>query len=79
MARHWTTKKYEQSIKLSAALEHGRQILEEQKHIPHCPTCGSTNIKRVSGTSKTISVAIFGLLSQKVKKQFHCNNRGYEW
>lgn len=51
----------------------------KQENIPTCPTCHSTNIKRVSGTSKAISVVMFGLLSQKVKKQFHCNNCGYEW
>ena len=49
------------------------------RNIPKCPTCQSTNIKRVSGTSKVVSVAVWGLLSQKVKKQFHCNNCGYEW
>ena len=45
----------------------------------HCPTCSSTNIKKVSGTSKAISAVMFGLFSQKVKKQFHCNSCGYEW
>lgn len=53
--------------------------LQQAKFIPKCPICQSTNIKRVSGTSKAISVALFGLLSQKVKKQFHCNNCGYMW
>lgn len=52
---------------------------EEKKFIPKCPTCQSANIKRISGTSKVFSVAMFGLFSQKVKKTFHCNNCGYEW
>lgn len=46
---------------------------------PKCPTCSSTDIKKVSDVSKAFSVAMFGLFSQKVKKQFHCNNCGYEW
>ena len=46
---------------------------------PHCPTCNSTNIKKISGLSKAGSVAMFGIFSQKVKKQMHCNNCGYEW
>lgn len=54
-------------------------IKKEHKNVPKCPTCQSTNIKKVSGTYKAVSVAMFGLLSQKVKKQFHCNNCGYEW
>ena len=40
----------------------------------HCPYCNSTNCKKISGISKATSVAIFGLFSQKVKKQWHCNN-----
>lgn len=51
----------------------------EEDNRPKCPTCNSTNIKRISGTSKAVSVALFGLLSQKVKKQWHCNNCGSEW
>ena len=63
--------------------KHNNELLENDKvkqaNVPKCPTCGSSNIKRVSGTSKAVSVVMFGLLSQKVKKQFHCNNCGYEW
>lgn len=50
-----------------------------QNNKPECPTCHSTNIKKVSLTSKASSVALWGLFSQKVKKTWHCNNCGYEW
>lgn len=56
-----------------------KQNKTEDDNVLKCPTCSSTNIKKVSGTSKAVSVAMFGLLSQKVKKKFHCNNCGYEW
>lgn len=46
---------------------------------PTCPTCGSTNIKKISGTSKVASVALWGIFSQKIKNNFHCNNCKYEW
>lgn len=46
---------------------------------PKCPTCGSTNLRKVSATSKVTSVALWGLFSQKVKKTWHCNECGYEW
>lgn len=52
---------------------------ESVKNVPKCPTCQSTNIKKVSTASKAGSVFMWGLLSQKVKKQWHCNNCGYEW
>lgn len=52
---------------------------EREANIPKCPTCGSTKIKKVSATSKAVSVGLFGLFSQKVKKTWHCNSCGYEW
>ena len=48
-------------------------------NIPHCPTCNSTNISRISTTAKVINVAMFGLLGQKRKHQFKCNDCKYEW
>ena len=42
----------------------------------HCPYCNSTNCKKISGVSKATSVAMFGIFSQKVKKQWHCNKCG---
>lgn len=50
-----------------------------QSNIPKCPTCQSPNIKKVSTASKAASVALWGIFSQKVKKQWHCNNCGSEW
>ena len=48
-------------------------------NVPKCPTCQSADIKKISVTSKAGSVALWGLFSQKVKKQWHCNNCGSEW
>lgn len=48
-------------------------------NIPKCPTCNSTNLKRISATAKVANIAMFGLLGNKRKKTFHCNNCGYEW
>ena len=45
----------------------------------NCPTCGSTNTEKISALSKGVSVGLFGIFSQKVKHQFHCNSCGYEW
>lgn len=48
-------------------------------NVPRCPTCQSTNIKKISGLSKAGSVAMWGIFSRKVHKQWHCNNCGSEW
>lgn len=51
----------------------------QEINIPKCPTCQSTDIKKMSTISKAGSVALWGLFSQKVKKQWHCNNCSSEW
>lgn len=48
-------------------------------NIPKCPTCSSTNLKKISATSKVVNTAMFGIWGTKRYKQFHCNNCGYEW
>lgn len=52
---------------------------KEEDNRPKCPTCGSTNLSKVSTMSKAGSVFMWGLFSQKVKKTWHCNNCKYEW
>lgn len=50
---------------------------EENK--PHCPTCNSTRVKRISGTAKVAGAVAFGLLSKTARSQFKCENCGYKW
>ena len=52
---------------------------ETQQNTPKCPTCGSTNLKKITATQKASNAVLFGLFGNKRKKQFHCNNCGYEW
>lgn len=66
-------------LKLSEFRRQNVERREAAKAIPKCPTCGSTNIQRISASSKAGSVFLFGLMSQKVKHQWHCNNCKYEW
>lgn len=46
----------------------------KDQHIPKCPICGSTNLKKLSFTNKAISVGVFGLLSNKINKTWECKN-----
>lgn len=39
-----------------------------------CPFCNSTNVNKISGTKKAMSIIGFGILSNKIGKQWHCNN-----
>lgn len=46
---------------------------------PHCPTCNSTNITKISGTKRFITTGLFGLASSNVGKTMECKNCGYKW
>lgn len=52
---------------------------KNQLNVPHCPTCNSTNIKKISSTRKIAGALGFGLLSKTAKSQFECLNCGYKW
>lgn len=61
-----------------AKAERQKRVQEYKKaansHIPKCPICGSTNLKKLSFTNKVISVGVFGLLSNKINKTWECKN-----
>ncbi len=62
-----------------AKLAHGASILEEQSRVPKCPTCGSTNVQKISGTKRWLTTGLFGLASSDVGKTMCCKNCGYKW
>lgn len=63
------------------------KILEEQQRAEErlanslikCPNCGSTDTKKISTTSKVASVAMVGIASGKIGKQYQCKKCGYKW
>ncbi len=46
---------------------------------PKCPTCGSTDIRKIGTGERVASVIGFGLLSKKINKTWKCNNCGHTW
>ena len=52
---------------------------QELLNKPKCPTCGSTNIRKIGGIERGASIAAFGIFSKKINKTFKCNNCGYTW
>lgn len=69
-----TNPKYQEKIN-----QRNEQIAQHRKNIPHCPNCNSTNIQKISMTSRAISGLTFGILSSSIGKTFKCNNCGYKW
>lgn len=72
------SKLYEEQV-VQNCINAERARKQESSNIPKCPTCSSTNLKKISTTSKAINTIAFGLLGTKRNKTFHCNQCGYEW
>lgn len=53
--------------------------LAQQANVPKCPTCGSTNVEKISTAKKAFGFAMVGLFSSNLGKTMHCKNCGYKW
>lgn len=54
-------------------------ISEQNNNKPKCPTCGSTNIRKISTLNRAISIGTLGLLSGKIGKNYECLNCKAKW
>lgn len=59
--------------------EHQAQQAAAEAAKPKCPTCGSTNVKRISGGERAASIIGFGIFSKKIGKSYKCLNCKYTW
>lgn len=48
-------------------------------HKPRCPFCNSENLTKITTAERAINAAMFGLLGNKRKYQWHCNNCKSNW
>lgn len=44
-----------------------------------CPMCGSTNTVKISTMNRAASVAMVGMASSKIGKQYQCKDCGHKW
>lgn len=59
----------EQDVAIASA-----QVSTREEAIkPECPYCHSHNTIKITTTAKVVNVAMFGVLGQKRKYQWHCN------
>ena len=56
-----------------------KERIEKQQNIPKCPTCGSTNIEKISTAKKAIGFVAVGVFSSNFGKTMHCKQCGYKW
>ena len=50
-----------------------------QQNTPKCPTCGSTNVEKISTTKKAFGFVAVGVFSSNFGKTMECKNCGYKW
>ena len=56
-----------------------QQNQQQESNKPKCPTCGSTDIKKIGTCERVASVAMIGLFSKKINKSYKCLNCKYTW
>ena len=56
-----------------------KERIEKQQNTPKCPTCGSTNIEKISAGKKAIGFVAVGVFSSNFGKTMHCKQCGYKW
>lgn len=68
-------KKYESKY----PLEDRSKYEDKSSNTIKCPTCQSTNVKKIGTGERVASVAMMGVFSKKINKSFKCNSCGYTW
>ena len=48
-------------------------------HKPRCPYCNSENLSRITNLERATNAALFGILGNKRKYQWTCNNCRTSW
>ena len=55
------------------------QQSDQSDNRPKCPTCGSTNIEKISVGKKIGGSMLFGIFSSDVRNTMHCKDCGAKW
>ncbi len=56
-----------------------KAVQQQTSNAPKCPTCQSTNIRKIGGVERGASIWAFGLFSKKINKSFKCESCSYTW
>ena len=51
----------------------------QHKNIPRCPTCQSTNIKKISFAKGYLHWRMLGVFSKTAMSQWECKSCGHKW
>lgn len=57
----------------------GKKLIPYSENLPKCPTCQSTNVRKISVTKRAAHGVAFGILSNTARSQFECLNCGMKF
>ena len=57
----------------------GPMVQKQSSNVLRCPNCKSTNVKRITTGSRIAAIALVGIASGKIGKQYECKNCKYKW
>lgn len=66
------------SVQSNGQKEENTQTIGSQYYNTKCPTCGSTNVQKISGVKRLFS-GLFGSSGDNAGKTMKCKSCGYEW
>ena len=70
---------YKQNHPDEEEAENGLMVKKQSSNLPKCPTCNSTNIRKIKVGERTASIIGFGIFSRKANKTWKCENCGHLW
>lgn len=70
---------FRNQVEQQKSIQNQQVQVKQESNVPKCPTCGSTKIKKISGTKKAASIIGFGILSNNIGKTYECLNCKYKW
>lgn len=66
---------YEECPNCVTITKYGKRIISPSPaYTPHCPICGSPDVRPIGFGERAVSVAAVGLFSKKINKSYICNN-----
>jgi hypothetical protein len=72
-------KEFNRATREFIAKNNAEKQREAAANTPHCPTCGSTNIKKLDVVDRAVSIGTLGIFSNKINKSFKCKDCGCTW
>ena len=67
------------NLKMSQFKQGSSNSTQPTTNTTKCPTCGSTNVKKISGGKRWVTTGLFGLASSNVGKTMQCDSCGAKW